>query len=60
MELTNLPNNLETITLNEQTYYRLKEISKMKDYFDQEIRYQQLLTNKLSKCTTGLDYTDKI
>ena len=35
MELTNLPNNLETITLNEQTYYRLKEISKMKDYFDQ-------------------------
>ena len=30
------------------------------DYFDQEIRYQQLLTNKLSKGITCLDYTDKI
>ena len=28
MELTNLPNNLETITINEQTNYRLMEIEK--------------------------------
>ena len=47
-----LPNTLETITLNEQTNYRLIEISKIKDYFEAEIKYQQLLTNRLSKCIT--------
>ena len=52
MELTSI---LETITLNEQTNYRLMEISKIKDYFDQQIRYQQLLINKLSKYITCLD-----
>ena len=36
------------------------EISKFKDYFDQEIKYQQLLTNRLSKYITCFDYTDKI
>ena len=60
MDLTNSLNNLETITLNEQTNYRLMEIDKIKDYFDQEIRYQQLLTNKLSRHVTCLDHTDKI
>ena len=58
MDLT--PTNLETITLNEQSNYRLMEIGKIKDYFDQEIQYQQLLTNKFSKCITFFDYTDKI
>ena len=60
MELTNLPNNLETIKLNEQTNYRLMEISKIKDYFEAEIKYQQLLTNRLSKCITCFDYTVKL
>ena len=36
------------------------EIGKIKDYFDQEIKYQQLLTSKLSKYLTGFDYADKI
>ena len=44
-----IPTNLQTISLNEQTNYRLIEIAKIKDYFDQEIKYQQLLTSKLSK-----------
>ena len=55
-----IPTNLETITLDEQTNYRLMEIGKIKDYFDQEIKYQQLLTSKLSKYLTGIDYADKI
>ena len=46
MDLT--PTNLETITLNEQTNYRLMEIGKIKDYFNQEIKYQQVLTSKLT------------
>ena len=52
--------NLETISLNEQTNYRLMEIGKIKDYFDQEIKYQQLLTSKLSKYLSGFDYADKV
>ena len=54
------PTNLETISLNEQTNYRLIEIGKINDYFDQEIKEQQILIKKFSKYITGLDYTDKI
>ena len=35
MDLT--PTNLVKITLNEQANYRLMQIGKVKDYFDQEI-----------------------
>ena len=55
-----LPINLETITLNEQTNYRLNEIKKIKDYFKSEIKQGELLIKKLSKYITGFDYTDKI
>ena len=51
---------METITLNEQANYRLMEISKTKDYFEAEIRYKQILTNRLSKCITCFDYKDKV
>ena len=58
---TNLEgNSIESISLNEQTNYRLMEIGKIKDYFDQEIKYQQLLTYKLNKYLTGFGYADKI
>ena len=40
MDLSSLPTNLEIITLNEQTNYRLIEIGKIKDYFNQEIKDQ--------------------
>ena len=36
------------------------EISKIKDYFDQEKKNQQVLTDKSSKYLTCFDYTDKI
>ena len=52
--------SLETITKSEQTNYRLMEIQRIKDYFNQEIQYQQSLTSNLSKHLTCLDYTDKI
>ena len=58
MDLTSI--SLEAITLEKQTNYRLIEIGKIKDYFDQEIQYQQSLTNKLSKYLTCFDYADKI
>ena len=59
MSLTNLANNLETITLNEQTNYRLMGIGKIKDYFNQEIQYQQSLTSRLGKYLTCFDYRNK-
>ena len=58
---TNLEcNSIETISLNKQTNYRLMEIGKIKDYLEQEIKYQQFLTSKLSKYLTGFGYADKI
>ena len=36
------------------------KIGKIKDYFDQDIKYQQLLRSKLSKYLTCFDYADKI
>ena len=50
----------ETIELEDQTNYRLIEIGKIKDYFNEDIQYQQSLTSKLSKCLTILDYINKI
>ena len=60
MNEVTVPTNLETISLNEQTDYRLSEISKINDYFECEIKYQELLTKKLSKYITCFDYADKI
>ena len=57
---------METINLEfkelpeDQSNYRLNEISKMKDYFYEKIQYQQFLTIKLSKCLTVFDYSNKI
>ena len=51
--------SFETIKLEDQTNYRLTEIVKIKDYFNEEIQYQQSLTNKLSKYLIILDYTNK-
>ena len=60
MNKLKIPTNLETISLNEQTNYRLIEIGKIKDHFDQETKDQEYLIRKLSKCITGFDYTDKM
>ena len=46
--------------LEDQINYRINEISKIKDYFNEEIQYQQFLTNRLSKYLTVFDYSYKI
>ena len=60
MDELKLPTNLKTITLNEQTKFRLNEINKIKDYFESEIKERKLVIKKLSKYITGFDYCDKI
>ena len=52
--------SLETINLEDQSNYRLNKISKIKDYFNEEIQYQQFLTNKLSKYLTIFDYSNEL
>ena len=54
------PVSLKTITHSVQTNYRPIKIGKIKSYFNNQILYQQLLTNELSKHLTFFDYTDKI
>ena len=57
---------METIKLEckafpeDQSNYRLNEIIKIKNYFNEEIEHQQSLTNKLSKCLAILNYSNKI
>ena len=54
---------METINLEllaDQSNYRLNEISQIKNYFNEEIQYQQSLKNKLSKYLTVFDYSNKI
>ena len=51
--------DLSTLSLNDQTKFRLNEINKIKDYFDFEIKERETVIKKLSKYTAVLDYTDK-
>ena len=51
--------DLTTLSLNDQTKFRLNEINKIKHYFEFEIREREAVIKKLSKYTAALDYTDK-
>ena len=46
---------MANIFLEGQSNYRLNEISKIKNYFSEEIIYQKSLTNKLNNYITILD-----
>ena len=50
---------MTTLSLNDQRKFRLNEISKIKDYFEFELRKRKEVIKKLSKYTAALDYTDK-
>ena len=51
---------MEIINLEDRSNYRLSEISQMKNYFDEEIQYQQSLANKFRKYLTVFDYSNQI
>ena len=51
--------DLSTLSLNDQTKFRLNEINKIKDYLEFEIREKEAVIKKLTKYTATLDYTDK-
>ena len=51
--------DLSTLSLNDQTKFRLDEINKIKDYFEFEMREGEAVIKKLSKYAPALNYTDK-
>ena len=46
--------------LEDESNYIISEIIQIENYFNEEIQYQQSLTNKLSKYLTVFDYSNKI
>ena len=50
-------NNLELTDVNK---YRLDEINKLKEYFDNEIKERKDIIEKLNKYLVSFDYLDKI
>ena len=56
-------NSIEAIdktSLTNQTKFRLDEISKIENYFIEEINQRKSCSKKLSKYVTAFDYIDKI
>ena len=53
-EATNVYSNL-----SDQTKFRLNEINKMKDYFNEEIQERKIMSKNLSKYIAAFDYFDK-
>ena len=56
-------NSIEAIDktdLSEQTKFRLDEISKIENYFIEEINQRKSCNKKLSKYIAAFDYIDKI
>ena len=51
---------IDKADLCEQTKFRLDEISKIEDYFIEEINQKKLCSKKLNKYVTIFDYKDKI
>ena len=50
-------NDLELTDINK---YRLNEINKIKEYFNNEINERKIIINKLNKYVVNFDYADKI
>ena len=53
-------NNLNVTELTDANKYRLDEINKIKDYFDNEIKERKDIIKKLDKYLVSFDYLDKI
>ena len=53
-------NEINKINLLEQTKFRLDEISKIENYFIEEINQRKSCNKKLNKYVTAFDYIDKV
>ena len=53
-------NAIDKTNLTDQTKFRLNEISKIENYFNQKISQSNSFSKKLSKYVTAFDHIDKI
>ena len=53
-------NNLNVIELTDVNKYRLDEINKIRDYFNNEIKERKDVIKKLNKYLVSFDYLEKI
>ena len=53
-------NEIKKTNLQQQTNFRLSEVTWIEVYFNQEINQRKSSSKKLSKYVTTFDYTDKI
>ena len=53
-------NEIDKTNLIDQTKFRLNEISKIENYFQEEIIQRKSYSKKLSKYVAAFDYIDKI
>ena len=53
-------NEIDKTKLTNQTNFRLNEISKTENYFNQAINQRKLCSKKISKYVVAFDYIDKI
>ena len=51
---------IDKTNLTDQTKFRLNEITKIENYFNEEIDQRKSCSKKLSKYVTNFDYTDKV
>ena len=60
MNKSNSIRAIDKTDLSEQTKFRLDEISKIENYFIEEINQRKSCSKKLSKYVAAFDYIDKI
>ena len=63
ISMINKSNSIEAIdktNLTNQTKFRLDEISKIENYFIEEINQRKSCSKKLSKYVAAFDYIDKV
>ena len=60
MNKSNSREAIDKTDLSEQTKFRLDEISKIENYFIEEINQRKSCSKKLNKYVTTFDYIDKI
>ena len=60
MNKTNSTGKIDKTDLSEQTKFWLDEISKIENYFIEEINQRKSCSQKLNKYVTTFDYIDKI
>ena len=60
MNESNYIEAFDRTNLTDLTKFRLNEISKIENYFNQETKERKLNSNKLSKYVAAFDYIDRI